>query len=239
MSIRDISPENSLIALPCVQRFARASDGLVVTPVLGKLGVTEALLGSDGSTVAEFPSLARPRGFEFDGGDSVNLGNVGSFAGAGPSDKPFSCAAWVQHTAVTSTRFIWRKGRQFKVDNEWDFSIHGALEEVYIHCHDIPSGGFIGRSAQLDRGISFAVCATYDGSMTNSGFRIYDRTGRVDDSDDDFGVYEGMIDAGADLRVGEAMIGDISTPMIFDYALSEAEAVALCQRIAYIYNITP
>lgn len=240
MAMIDITPERTLIVLPGVQRYARASDGLVVTPVLGTVDLSEALLGTDGATGAEFPVLRRPRGWTFDGGDLINLGNVGSFAGPGQVDRPFSVASWVQYPTMVSTRYIWRKGRNFKVDSEWDFSLHGALEEVYFHTHDGNTGAFIGRSAPLQRGMSRAVCATYDGSAVNGGFRIYDRTGRIDDADDDFlATYTGMIDAGADLMTGENFLGDLGSQMVFDFELSAAQAQLVCWRLDYIYGITP
>ena len=40
-----------------------------VTEVIGKSGITEALMGTTGLVTTEFPGIARPRGFSFDGGD--------------------------------------------------------------------------------------------------------------------------------------------------------------------------
>lgn len=233
----DISPENSLIALPCVQHFARAADGKVVTPVIGKTDITEALMGSDGVTAVEFPSLILPRGFSFDGGDQINVGDVGSFAGVG-GDEPFTCAVWVRHTS-DQTRTILQRGLAAGVDLEWALSHEGAAGIMHLTLYDPSGADYIGRTAPFHTNIGAALVATYDGSETSAGVKIYSGVSQVDNADDEGGAYGGMTDNGGDLLVGSSVVGDVGVPMVYDFGLTEAQALVLCWRLNYLYMVTP
>lgn len=248
MSLYDITPEQSLVTLPGVQSYARASDGLVVTPVIGKAGITEALMGSDGVTAAEFPSLAQPRGFRFGWGDRVTVPDCDALSfTTGAADLPFSLAAFSHPDVVTASGTFVAKSVGLNV-GEYSFVFAGTpFYCVYLLVVDNDAVARIGRQTHsiFRTGIPAVWTGTYDGSGLTAGIKIYCNSERVDGADTVNGAFVRMRNTDINLSVGSMVgggygtIGVISTPMVFDFELTPAQVAALSHRMKYIYGITP
>ena len=249
MSLLDLSPERSIMALPGVQSYARASDGLFVTPMIGRIateaGVTEALMGSDGATAAEFPSLVKPRGFFFDSSDDqeINCGDNDLFSFVG--DSPFSVACISSYDSraagAPGTNTLFAKTSGGVLNREWYFIT--AAENVFFRVFD-SGGDFIGRKANgANTGEIVEFVAVYDGSGTAAGLRIYRNGVRVDDADASSGGYDGTFNGPAPLVLGDdgnnnEKSGLIVCPILYDFALSENQVKAVTDMMRR-WGITP
>lgn len=234
--------DDYLVAIPGTSYYKRASDGLFVTDVDGSAGITQALMGSDGSTAAQFPKVAREaglvRGFSFDGGDQLNLGDSDALSFTdGVNDLPFSIVALVTHTSGT-TRTLISKCNGISV-GEWALYYNTSGTWVFLTI-DNDTGAYIGRNGSLVAGAPpfgppVVVCATYSGSKTTSGFALYKGGNRFDGGNTFAGVYGGMRNTANLVRVGIGVTaqhsGDLVLPMIFGYELSPLQVKALGARL--------
>lgn len=228
--IRSVLPEKSYITVPGKQPYD-SGGGVMVTDVWGTSGTTQALLGSDGLTPAEYPTF-KNGGMIFDGSRHLNLGNIASFAGAGAADEPFSVALFFYAKNPSGVQYLLQKGTTINTDLEWYLYCHGSSDRIAVRTFDPVGSDYVGRWAQaVGSGMPVAVVATYDASEANSGFKIYTRDNDVDDSDAGLGAYGGMGDLGANLEIGQNFEGVIVQPMIFDYALSPRQAKALAHML--------
>ena len=246
MALQDINPDHSLLTIPGTGYYRRTSDNLFVTECQGKAGVREALMGSDGSTTTEFPSIYYPRGFTFDGGDVISVPNNPLFSptdGSG-NDQPMSWACMVTTDTLTDVRFLIVKGVDIGVNREWSFYLSTKSIYMVIYGADGTSIGRRGSAGILD-GLLHTLIATYSGSEANSGIKIYIDTIQVDDTDSDSGSYSGVTRLGSSVCIGSRYDltfpheGKIVAPMIFDTELSAEEVRVLTNRYREMYSIGP
>lgn len=247
MALIDLNPERSLITIPGVQKYRRSSDGLWVTPALGKSGVKEVLLGSDGATATEFPTLIKPRGFNFDGGDQLTVPDNGLLSfGDGVSDRPFSVAMMV--SCVFTTAFA-PLGKGASGDTTLEYACYDSGSYIYffLFSQGGTSAYIYGRMDRTEflESIVRVFIVTYSGARLASGIKIYvDGVLPSTFSVGSVGTYAAMDALGADLVYGDTSlsnnhVGDIIAPMLFDFELSPAEVQALTERYKSLYSITP
>lgn len=246
-----IQPDRSLITLPGLQQYQRTSDGLWVTEALGKAGIREVLLGSNGLTTSQFPSLVTPRGFSFDGGDSINMGAALSRYDGSAYGAPFSAMCLLVNRNPSGSRNLFIQGPVIGTNTEWLLFYSVVDGKLYGRLYD-SGGNHIGRSAPLPRGTSIdgdiprIFTMTSNGtSPATDGLKLYIGADRADDTLVTAGSYGGSFSGGGDLILGGPVtgllgfIGDIICPMIFDFELSPIEVAALTHRLQYLYGVTP
>ena len=233
-----IRTENSLVTIPGVQSYNRVSDGKRVTPLLGKIatqhGVREAVLG-DGTTATTFPTLITPRGFSFDGGDYINLGDNDAFTFADDAgDKPFSLAVVARPTAPSASYI--GKMTLAPVTGEWGlYSLStGNLNFVLI---DHNTGGYAyvySPTGSIKANQIYVLVVTKSSAVASAtSMKIYIN-----------GVsqvvvfstlnYTRMRNTAVPVGVGTSsafMNGNLILPEIYDVELSECEVRALTARM--------
>jgi len=237
-----IRTEASLVTIPGVQAYNRASDGLRVTPILGKIatqhGVTEAILG-DGTTATTFPTLITPRGFSFDGGDYINLGDNDAFTFAdGVGDKPFSVAVMCSISVAGGYEIL---GKLSVASQEWLVTTT-ADRRLILQISDNVAGGrkyYATVASIYVAGVPFVFVATYDGG--GSGLRVYMNGTAILGAVFTVGSYVRMRASDAPVQIGSAIAGHTSImpagsympmmPQLFDVELSECEVRALTARM--------
>lgn len=239
--IESIDFSKALAYLPGVTSYQRDSDSLFVTEVGGKGTVKEALMGSDGSTAAQFPGLLTPRGFSFDGGDQINLGDSDQFSfTTGSADKPFSVSALIipSKFGVGVVMPIISKMDVDGVLYEWIFSVSPLSRSLSFLCYD--GSARKGRSSS-NNSIDYlptVVIGTYGGSGTPlTGVKLYKNGVAFDSANSTSGTYVCMKNTAAACRVGSdnnasrLFRGVIILPVIWDFELSPLQAKALTARM--------
>ena len=158
--------------------------------------------------------------------DFINLGDSNNFSfGNGVTDLPFSISAWINMTDATKFRLLTKAD---STPREYVFYTAGN-DKLYFILYD--NGGntnYIGRL--YDTALtSFEnqwvhLTATYDGSSSSTGIKIYLNGTRVDDTDVNVGSYTAMINTSQDVYIGnfknlDYANGKIDQVTVFDYAL--------------------
>lgn len=242
-TIQEIDADRAVLALPMKQSYVRPSDSLRVTEALGLAGVTEVLVGSDGSTAAEFPTKVNPRGFSFDGGDQLNAGDNDSFTFAsGGSDEPFSAAGIIRDEDVATARSWFHKAAD---DDEGEYYVYVDNTARYIaRFIDDSESGYRGRRSATGEVLNLVdqeAVLTYDGLGTPNvaGAAIPYLDGvDVDDSAQTSGDYSSMentldvLTIGATLTgVSSAFLGELRLFSLFPRELTVGQVRALTDRI--------
>jgi len=207
-----------------------------VTEVQGKSGITEALMGSTGLVPAEFPAILRPRGFSFDGGDQINLGDNDQFSFTnGVNDLPFSAIVLCKFNSVANIG-IAGKASSFTV-GEW-FVYTTGLGGIGFVLVDNTTAGSIYASAPngtLALGVNYTIAVTYAGAGF-AGLRIYVNGTRVDTIRGNYNAgYVIMRNTTEPLRVGSTiavyMNGSITLPIIDNVEWSPLQVKSLSARM--------
>lgn len=212
-TISALDEAQSVITIPCIGSYVRASDGLQVTPAIGLSGVREVLMGSDGATAAEFPTALWPRGFYFDGGDQLNVGDDDAFTFAsGGSDLPFSLSLMGKVNDYGGGAAYITKVSDPTV-GEYYFIVNGVgrLQMRYV---DDSVGVFRGRrsiASAVMLGLYHIVAITYSGegdpSLPQQAKPYVDSTEQNDSDSSNPGVYTSMENTDEDLLIGAAIPG--------------------------------
>lgn len=237
--------DEPLIVLPGTSAWRDTTDSnKYKTEVRGKAGITSALLGSTGLVTTEFPSIIKPRGFSFDGGDQITIADADalSFTSGGGVDLPFSIAFIQQRTgALGGTRGFLAKG-SWTSGLEYAAWLEDSLPNTLVKFACFTDNTkYIGRSAQVTAGDgSFIVWVfTYDGSKAVGGFCIYRNGVRVDNANISVGSYAGMVNGAANLTFGmfsgavSSFIGNQVLQQFHGIALSPLQVKALTARLRY------
>ena len=233
--------DDYLVALPGKSYYQRDSDGLYVTEVKGKAGITEALMGSDGATAAQFPSIIKPRGFSFDGGDQINLGDDDRYSFTdGVSDKPFSVAMLAMTPDLAASRTFFSKTTG-QTDGEWycRYTTLGAIAFVLIDSVTLATISVTSANGVLRPGVPFVLIVTSRGNALSTGLSIYRNGISVGTITGGVG-YLGNHNTALPVRLGlgvtglsGAFSGNEVLPYIFDYEISPLQARALTARLKY------
>jgi hypothetical protein len=222
--------------------YRRSSDGLYVTDVGGKGTVSQALMGGDGSTLAQMPSIIRPNGFSFDGGDQINFGNNAQFSFTdGVADKPFSLSCLVSQTLAASQSVIAKSSGIVLGEYNLYLNVIAGVVVVELFLIDETAGAAIGRygslGVKLISGLT-PIVATYSGGGI-TGIRIYAYGVRIDTTNYTTGVYVRMRNTARSLRSGNddsgltPMRGNVVLPAVWDLELSPFQGRALSARMLW------
>lgn len=203
------------------------------------------MMGTDGLTAAQFPSIITPRGFSFDGGDQIATPSCNAYSFTnGVSDLPFTLAAYVKiDDTLASHTFI---SKAQTVNGEYALYVQSNGRITFLQ-FDATTGAYIGRYSTAviaNVGIYCCVSVTSDGSGI-AGIRLYKDGVRVDTTNSSGGgVYTRMRRTADALRVGagttgvsSAMRGNIIAPMVFDFELSPAQVAALTETMRSMYSV--
>ncbi len=133
--------------------------------------------------------------------DFINLGDSDNFSfGNGVTDSPFSFSAWINMTDASNFMLLTKSD---STPREYVFYTAGN-DKLYFILYD--NGGntdYIGR--RYDTALtSFEnqwvhLTATYDGSSSTTGIKIYLNGTRVDDTDVSGGSYTAMTNTSQDV----------------------------------------
>ncbi|MBU1941001.1 MAG: LamG domain-containing protein, partial [Candidatus Thermoplasmatota archaeon] len=144
--------------------------------------------------------------------------------GKGSFDYSFSVAAWIY--MEDRNNFIIFGKDEYPINREFDLRMVG---DGYLHFYtlDHSQGAWIGRKSteMLQNNRWYHVVGTYDGSGSNSGFKLYVNGAQVDDMDYFGGSYVAMENTASNLYIGrQAGIysdGLIDEVAIWDEVLSQ------------------
>jgi hypothetical protein len=237
--VQGIDFSQALAYLPGRSYYRRSADNLYVTDVGGKGTVSQALMGSDGSTVAQFPGIIRPNGFSSDGGDQINLGDADQFSFTnGVNDLPFSLSCLTSQVAG-AVAFLMGKATAAN-NGEYILALFltAGTVRVYFLQVDETAVATIGRYGTLgvsDFLRSRAIIVTSDGTGI-TGMRIYVGGVRVDTTNATTGVYARMRNTDKTLRIAggnagyTALNGNMVLPAVWDKELSPLQVKALTAR---------
>ena len=151
----------------------------------------------------------------FDGVDDyIDLGDSDDFSfGDGSNDSPFSISAWVKMVDATTFRIL-TKFNVASTEQEWQFSF-GSDNKLYFSVYDNNGASRLTRGTSMTfnslEGQWVHITATYDGSSSSSGIKIYKTeqdglTVRVDTSTYNIGSYTAMHNTSASVIIGR--LGD-------------------------------
>ena len=151
--------------------------------------------------------------------DNLSFGN-------GTTDSPFSISAWVKMNDATRFRIVGK----YDSNLEYLFST-GGTDKIVFNCYDNSTSARIGRqySTALTsfEGQWIHLVATYNGSSSSSGLKIYLNGSRVDDTDSNSGTYTAMENTTAPLEIGKNLTtyanGLIDETAIFNSELSASD----------------
>jgi hypothetical protein len=186
--------------------------------------------GTDDYTSAHTTTGQINAGLELDGtNDYIQISDADSFS---PVGSAFSIAAWVSLVGAESAVEFEILNKYETGHCEWSFKISGDV--LYFNLWDNTNGGNIGRkdtadySAWEDAGFIFVV-ATYDGSNTSAGVKLYLNGTQADDADEENGSYTALENTDSDLRIGylddspNKASGVIDNVIIFNTELTQSQ----------------
>jgi len=164
----------------------------------------------------------------------IDLGDSDDFSftdGSG-QDLPFTLSAWVNMDDATSFRIITKYG----TNTEWYLYTTGS-DILRFRTNDSSTGGYIGRGYSTAM-TSYEnqwihIVGTYDGSESNSGFKLYINATKIDDTDaGSVTPYDGMVNSTDTVKIGKMTASDVtngkmSNVQIFNTALSGPEVETL------------
>ena len=159
----------------------------------------------DATTAARLSALGSGLQCDFDGdddeADTPDVANL-SF-GDGSVDQPFSVLWLGTPDTDTSAQTLVSKQNSATVD-EWELHLTATNGYPTLDLIDASSSGIIGRSHDTAIGTSIVfIVATYDGSRSASGIRIYKDAARVDDGvGGSTGAYTAMENTASLVRLG-------------------------------------
>jgi len=170
----------------------------------------------------------------FDGIDAfVEVADADNLSfGNGSTDSPFSISTWVKMTDATKFRILVKSDG---TSREYHFYT-GGTDKLVFQLFD-SSLNFIGRL--FDTALTsyqnqwIHLTATYDGSGSNSGLKIYLNGNRVDDVNSSSGSYTAMTNTSMPVHIGRYK-ADYSNGLIDETAIFNSELSA--SDVTSIYN---
>lgn len=236
--------DDFLVAIPGTSYYKRASDGLFVTDVLGSANIGQALMGSDGSTVGQFPTVAKQaglvRGFGFTGAQQLNLGAPAALSFTnGVNDLSFSLVCVASQTTASSQAAMAKSAGVTAGEYLFEINVNAGIVELLFLLIDETAGAYIGRYGTLNVKLIpglIPIAVTYSGGGIG-GIRLYANSVRVDTTNATFGAYVRMRNTAKTFRVGNdesgllPMRGSLVLPSAFDFELSPLQAKALTARL--------
>ena len=197
--------------------------GYGITPFMGASGILARSSGGGGVPFTNTYSMS------FDGVDeyfTVSDNDNLSF-GNGTTDSPFSISAWIKMDTATSFSICSKYSSTNNLEYQFNFVSGGRL------IFRLFDGGSTVRIGRLTADISSNVgswtnvVATYDGSSTLAGIKIYVNNSRADVTDSSLNTYVAMHNTSAPFEIGryatsyaDGLIDEVS---IFNSELSASD----------------
>ena len=174
------------------------------------------------------------RSFDFDGVDDfIDCGNNDNLSfGDGSTDSAFSISSWLNMDNVVRFRII---SKYDTSKEEYFFSTSSGRQLVlnlYSQNNSAVKIGRIGSTILTPYiGTWIHVCATYDGSGSSSGIKIYINGVRDDANNNNAGSYVAMQNNTAPVRIGSGASyfanGSIDETAIFNTELSASDVTSI------------
>ena len=179
---------------------------------------------------ATTPSFANTKSVRFDGVDDfVDCGDADNLSfGDGSTDSPFSISAWVNMNSTNRFRIV----SKFDSNLEYLFSTTGS-GILCMNLYDNSSTARISRriSSAMSTNTWIHLLATYDGSSSSSGIKIYMNGSRADDTTSNSGSYTAMENTTAPFEIGKNLStvanGAMDEVAIFSSELSSSDVSAI------------
>ena len=192
------------------------------------IGTHLGILASSGD---DFSSIYS---FQFDGVDDyIDCGlNANLSFGDSVTDSAFSISAWVKMTDATRFRIV---SKMTNISNiEYGF-FTSASDNLFFALYDLTSSNRISRytSSTLTsyENTWIHLVATYNGSGSSSGLKIYLNNTRVDNSTSDVGSYTSMHNLSVGFKIGKystsSANGLIDEVSIFNAELSASDVTTI------------
>jgi len=175
-------------------------------------------------------SFSNLKSIELDGVDDyVNVGDADNLSfGDGSSDSPFSISAWVNIDSNNRFRIV----SKYDSNLEYLFSTTGS-GILCMNLYDNSNGSRISRriSSVMATNTWIHLIATYDGSSSSSGIKIYMNGSRADDTTSNSGSYTAMENTTAPFEIGKNLStvanGHIDEVAIFNSELSASDVSSI------------
>jgi len=191
-------------------------------------------------------ALWTPQGRTFDGlDDNISIPDAPSLSfGDGSTDSPFSVGIWVKIADISADgkTLVCKWDNDVAFMTEWLFNL--SASRLYLNLFDGATGAaYIGRNTPLlddyDDMWMF-LYATYDGSRTSEGSKIYLDASRIDNLNISAGAYTAMHDSNQAVLIGarttNAVLGQL-TKGTFGEVWTDNRVLTLAE-IQRIYNLT-
>jgi len=175
--------------------------------------------------------------FAFDGtSDYIDCGDPDEFSFSnGKVDSRFSLSAWVYMNDATRFRVLSKINSSSNAEYAFYTS---AADQLYFVLYTNSTSNRISRytSATLTsyEGQWIHLAATYDGSGSSTGLKIYLNGNRVDDTTSNVGVYAAMLNTNAPLTIGKYQDvtstyanGKIDEAAVFGFDLGQSAVQAI------------
>jgi len=151
--------------------------------------------------------------------------------GNGATDSPFSISAWVKMNDATRFRIVSKLNGS---NAEYAF-FTSAADQLYFVLYDNTTSNRISRytSSTLTsyEGTWIHLVATYSGSGSSNGLKIYLDNARIDNSVSDVGAYNAMHNTNAIFEIGKyttsSANGLIDEVSVFNSELSQSDITAI------------
>ncbi len=159
-------------------------------------------------------------------GNAINMtNNVNSFATIsdsnlfsftdGVNDKPFSISCWVKMTVSKTTgHFLVSKARQTTTNSEWVLFVFNQKIRFFISSPDQTKYIYIESISSLSINTYYHLTATYDGSKSASGMKLYLDGVQISTQTFTLGVYTGMTNGIEPVRFGVYTNGSILNNLV-------------------------
>jgi len=175
------------------------------------------------------------KAYEFDGvDDTISISDDTSLSfGNGSDDNSLSISAWINMKDATGFGILSKD--DYSSNREYGFFTVGS-DVLAVYFFDQSTGGYIGRLAPAMtsyEGIWVHVAATYTGSGTNEGIKLYVNGIQVDNGNNSDGNYTAMENLASPVQIARKTSlygeGTIDEVLIFNRSLHPSE-------ILLIYN---
>ena len=211
------------------------SDVTTLQTDLTTLDTSVSTLQSEVSTLQESSGTSEEETYSVDldgSNDYIDCGGNADFSftdGAG-NDSAFSISAWVKLDSNNRARVV-GKGNM-----EWLFGTDGDNKFSLFLWGNDSTAAYLGLREQssLSTGVWHHLVATYDGSNTVSGIKLYRAGNPITLTlDASVGTYAGMASQQGSLRIGQwegnssVMNGLVDEVSVFDYELTSSQVASL------------
>ena len=190
------------------------------------IGIKSGIMALAGNAFSNLKSI------ELDGVDDyVNVADADNLSfGNGSTDSPFSISAWVKMNDASDFIFV---VKATSTPREYLFYTAGD-DKVYFVLYDgLPNriGRYYNTALTSFENQWIHLVATYDGSSSDTGLKIYLNGNRVDDSSTTAGSYTAMTNSSLDVYIGrfknDYANGNIDEVAVFNSELSPSDVTAI------------